>query len=112
MRFPTLRNGHRGAVTRAQLSKATMAAYSESYSNAGTGLSKFTFLRGPSDFVADGGLFKLVLTHSVNSAYYTWTVVKIDNNAGVIVEYFNQGNTELTLWFTDDTLDLAITIIG
>jgi hypothetical protein len=62
--------------------------------------------------VADGSLFKLELTHYIGSPFYLYGIVKTDNNADVIVEYVNYGNDVLTLWFTDDTLTVAITIIG
>lgn len=112
MRYNTLRNGNRGAVTPAQLARLKMAKYDQSYSDAATGLSKYEFTITTSDYVADGSLFKLVLAHPINSLHYVWSVVKTDNSAGVIVENFAQRELELTLWFTDDTLALAITIIG
>jgi hypothetical protein len=110
MKYPSGRNGVRGAVTPAQLARARMQAFNQAWT--GPALSKQIFLRAPADYTADAGLFYITMDHNIHSSYYTWTAVKTDNSAGVIVENFHQGDDTLTLWFTDDTLTLAITIIG
>jgi len=110
--YPTLRNGNRGAVTPAQLSRIKMQKYSQEYSTAGTALGKYTFSKTAADYVADGTLYKITCTHPINDVHYTWSVIKADNSAGIVVEDYHQGAQTLTLWFNGDTLDLEITVIG
>ena len=105
------RNGVSGAVTPAQLYRLGGAA-SQSWSTPGTNLNNKTYTRVTADYTADGSLFYVTCAHGLHSPHYTWSVVKTDNNAGVIVEYYHQGDDTLTLWFTDNSLALAITVIG
>lgn len=108
--YPTLRNGNRGAVTPAQLARAKMRVYSQEYAEAG--LRKQVYTRVTADYVADGSLWKIEMTHNINSPHYTWSVVKTENSAGIIPEFIHQGDLVLTLWFLDNSKTLAITIIG
>ena len=112
MKYPTLRNGNRGAVTPAQLSKLKMSQYSQEYSDAGTSLTKQVFTRVPADYTADGSLYYITMDHNLNSPFYTFSVVKLNNNTPPVIEDIHQGDNTLTLWFHSDTLTLAITIIG
>ena len=111
MRYNTLRNGNRGAVTPAQLSRSRRGAGGIN-STPSSNLRKYVFTRVTADYTADGALFYITMDHGIHSPHYLWGVIKTDNNADVIVEYFNQGDDILTLWFTDNSLSLAITIIG
>jgi len=108
--YPIMRQGVRGAVTPAQLSRSKAAPYGQAY--AGPSLQKRTYLREPADYTADGDLYYVTMDHNIHSPYYVFSVVKTDNNRDVIVESAHYGDDTLTLWFTSDTLTLAITIIG
>ena len=108
--YPTMRQGVRGAVTPAQLSRNKPAPYGQEY--AGPSLQKYTFERETADYIADGSLYKIEMQHNIHTPFYVYSVVKTDNNAGVVVEFEHYGDDTLTLWFTDDSLSLAITIIG
>lgn len=110
-RYNTYRQGVRGAVTPAQLAKGRMAKNSSD--NGGMRFAKkIPFDVLTTDYVADGTRFKVELEHFLGEPYYIFMAIKQNNNKPVIVEDSHHGDDVLTLWFTADTLNLYVTVVG